>query len=422
MASEILFNLISEYAGPILEASGYKISPMGFIESFNGEKICYQNPKYVTGVNDPQNPPIIYPVVPIDDKSYLNIKTTPEYELYNPFQTFKQMCILLLKLKKVLIPFFISEEKLNDVDEDDYDKFDEMFQMYNKRDETGDYEVGIVCLEDQQNPKEIMKFSSDNINKSVWGLCVEIYNNFCNSTQLKQFKNIDRSWSKIQKLCDEWDKARRTLMSNVNVEKENGYNPENMNYSGEETGESYDDMDFLSGYKFIIPDDPMDKNDKVLQNYLTSMFPPEQLEQYIETDPDDDVELKTENEMVLPDTSMPEEVLHPEKKSLMIIAEERDKEEAKVEGAKFQDKMKEDNEIQQEEKRGVFSRVSNNNQQTVQQPNAFSMNPMSMMGGFNPYGMINPMMNMRMNNSMPNTNINDMNLDRNFVDPFAMYR
>lgn len=421
MASEILFNLISEYAGPILNASGYKISPLGFIESFNGEKICYQNPKYVSGVNDPQNPPIIYPVVPIDDKSYLNIKATPEYELYNPFQTFKQMCILLLKLKKVLIPFFISEEKLNNVDEDDYDQFDDMFQMYNKRDETGEYEVGVVCLEDQQHPKEIMKFSSDNINKSVWGLCVEIYNNFCDSTQLKQFKNIDRSWSKIQKLCDEWDKARRSLMSNVSVEHENVYNPESMNYSGEETSENtYDDTDFLSGYKFIVPNDPMDKNDKVLQDYLTNMFPQHQLEPYVEQDPDDDVSLETENEMVLPDTSMPEEVLHPENKSLIEVVEEKDKEEAAVEGAKLQTKMEEDNEVQQEEKRGVFSYASNNNQQTVQQP-MFGMNPM-IGGAFNPYGMgmMNPM-NMGMNN-MPGSNINEMNLDRNFVDPFAMYR
>lgn len=248
-------------------------------------------------------------------------------------------------------------------------------------------------------------------------MCVEIYNNFCDSTQLKQFKNIDRSWSKIQKLCDEWDKARRLLMSNVSVEHENIYNPESMNYSGEETSENYDDTDFLSGYKFIIPNDSMDKNDKVLQDYLTNMFPQHQLEPYVEQDPDDDVSLETENEMILPDTSMPEEVLHPENKSLIEVVEEKDKEEAAVEGAKLQTKMEEDNEVQQEEKRGVFSYTSNNQQQNIQQP-MFNMNPM--MGGFNPYGMMLPM-NMGMNN-MPSSNINDMNLDRNFVDPFAMYR
>ena len=418
MASEILFNLINEYAGPILEASGYRISPLGFIESFNGEKICYQNPKYVTGVNDPQNPPIIYPVVPIDDKSYLNIKATPEYELYNPFQTFKQMCILLIKLKKVLIPFFISDEKLDNTDEDDYDKFDELFQMYNKRNETGEYEIGVVCLEDQQNPKEIMKFSSDSVIKSAWGLCVEIYNNFCNSTQLKQYKNVDRSWSKIQKLCEEWDKARKMLMNNVSVEHNNVANPENMNYSGEDDTESFDDTDFLSGYRFVVPNDPMDKNDEVLQNYLTSMFPQEQLEPYVEPEPDDDVELTTEDEIIIPNVSVSEETNDSEQKSLISMIEEKDKLEAKAEGAILQAKMDDDNNVQQEEKRGVFSCVDNRNNSQIQQPNVFGMNPM--MGGFNPYGIMNPM-NMGMNN-MPNANINDMNLDRNFVDPFAMYR
>ena len=99
-ASKIFFDMINEYAAPILEAAGYHFSPQGFIEDYDGNKLFYQNPKYVDGTNDPQNPPFVYPVIPIDERSYLNIKATPEYELFNPFQNFRHACIVLIKLKK----------------------------------------------------------------------------------------------------------------------------------------------------------------------------------------------------------------------------------------------------------------------------------------------------------------------------------
>ena len=231
-ASKVFFDMITEYAGPLLNAAGYHITSAGFLEDANGNKIFYQNPKYVDGTNDPQNPPFIFPVVPIDERSYLNIKATPEMELFNPFQNYKHACIVLVKLKKVLIPFYIDQSKLDETDEEDYDgKFDDCFQIYSRTDNAGLREIGIVDVQDPAHPKELMKYSSDELTKAVWGLTVMIYNEFCASKPLKQFKNIDRGWNKTQKLCDEWNKARASLLQQVKIEQENVLNPDMVDYT-----------------------------------------------------------------------------------------------------------------------------------------------------------------------------------------------
>lgn len=399
-ASSIFFNLIHDYASPLLEAAGYQISPLGFIEDFKGNKIFYQNQKYVEGSNDPQNPPFIYPMVPIDDKGYLNIKATPEYELFNPFQTFKHTCIILLKIKKLLIPFVISKAALAMTEEEDYDsKFDNCLQVYNKRDEHGDYEVGITNCEDPANPKEVMKYSSESVIKSVWGLCVEIYNNFYATKELKQFKNIDRSWNKTQKLCEEWDKARRGLVLEVKNEQENISNPDMVDFSNDNEDEN---LAFFDNYKYVEMKDNEDVNDEGLQNYLTSMFPQEQLIPYEEPVLDDEEkELSVEEE----DKNVPIQ-------QQMI--------QDNIEKAELAEKAKEEEQVEQSSHRSVFS-MRQQPQQVQQQPNMF--NPM--MGGFGMGGFgMNPMMgNMNGFGQLPATNLDNMDLSNgNYVNPFAAYQ
>ena len=441
-ASKVFFDMITEYAGPLLNAAGYHITSAGFLEDANGNKIFYQNPKYVDGTNDPQNPPFIFPVVPIDERSYLNIKATPEMELFNPFQNYKHACIVLVKLKKVLIPFYIDQSKLDETDEEDYDgKFDDCFQIYSRIDNAGLREIGIVDVQDPAHPKELMKYSSDELTKAVWGLTVMIYNEFCASKPLKQFKNIDRGWNKTQKLCDEWNKARASLLQQVKIEQENVLNPDMVDYTNGMDEKTVEILPFPIN-KFINVSDCTDKNDPALQNFLTNMFPTSQLKPYVEPEPDGEDELTITPEYGMPDTSMPseeemsiaqddiveegEEPVVESTGAVAIVEDHNDPTETALKS-----KMQEDEEIEQETHKSVFS-FNNNCVQTNRQPqnnmmNGFGMNPMMgmsmnpMMGGMSMS--MNPMMGMGMQQTkLPGSNIDDMNLCSTFVDPFAAYR
>lgn len=459
-ACTIFFNMIDEFCGPLLNAAGYRISPQGFIEDDQGNKIFYQNPKYVEGTHDPQNPQFTFPVVPIDERSYLNIKATPEMELFNPFQNYKHACIVLIKLKRVLIPCYVDKQKLNAVDEDDWNReFDDYFQIYSRVNEAGLREVGVVDTQDPANPKELMNYTSDDLTKAVWGLSVLIYNNFCAVKPLKQFKNIDRSWNKTQKLCDEWNKLRATLMQQVKIEQENVLNSDMVDYTDGMDDKNIDILPFDVN-KFVEPINCEDKHDPVLQQYLTNMFPMDQLIPYeepeaVEEEPEPDdqgvglnvtpLNHAAVEELVQPDTSMPsfeemeaisggEEVEDGEEPVLDIsdakeITEtvvEPQKDAADVlEGMAMQAAVKEEEEIEQESRSNSVFSFNKPAQQRPQQ----QMNPMmgGMMGGFgmmgNPMmnGMMNPMTNYGMN-PLPPTNIDDINLCSNHVDPFAAYR
>ena len=447
-ATTTFFDMINDYCGPLLLAAGYRISPQGFIEDDKGNKLFYQNPKYIEGTKDPQNPPFLYPVVPIDERSYLNIKATPEFELFNPFQNYKHACIVLFKLKNLLIPFYVPDEKLNEVDEEDIDAtFGDCFQIYNRKDNTGAHEVGIVDIQDPQNPKELMKYASDEITKSVWGLAVMIYNNFCATKPLKQFKNIDRGWNKTQKLCEEWNKARAGLMQQVRIEQENVLNPDMVDYTNGMDDKTVDMLPFTVE-NYVDMKDCSDINDPGLQDYLTNMFPKEQLVPYVEPEPDDEsAELEVSDSITVPDTlSMPEEVFNPpvEEDPEMVPVDSIESEEDldNFDNMKPVEEVVDNTPPVVEEKPvvrdnhsagigsnkgSVFSFGSAPTAPVQQRPMGFGMNPMMGNMGMG-YGM-NPMMGMGMGmpnmmggmQQMPQSNLDDMNLS-NSVDPFAPYR
>lgn len=430
--TKIFFDMINEYAAPVLEAAGYHVSYQGFLEDYDGNKLFYQNPKWIDGTNDPQNPPFIYPMIPIDERSYLNIKTTPEYELFNPFQNFKHACIILVKLKKVLIPFFISKEALEETDEDDLDaKFDDCFQIYNKRDNTGQFEVGIVCTEDPSNPVEIIKYSSEELTKSVWALCVMIFVNFCSTKLMKQFKSIDRSWNKTQKLCDEWNKARLSLLQNVKIEQENVLNPdmEDLTQGIDIDDDDCNDNEIIQHMtmKYVDIGDGTDLNNSSLQDYLTSMFPMHQLQPYEEpVSTDESAEFEVSSELVVPKDQVP-------------TFDTMDKIETEKEKVVLKTKMDIEKEIEPESRRSIFKCNGNNLDKKYKVNNASygnMMNPNPMMGMMNPMmgmgmnGMMNPMNPMNnmmgmggmMQNKLPGSNVDEMNLCSGHVDPFAAYR
>ena len=418
--TRIFFNMISEYAEPILEAAGYRVSDGGFIEDYEGNKLFYQNPKWIDGTNDPQNPPFIYPIVPINERGYLNVKATPEYELFNPFQNFRHACIVLLKLKKVLIPFFISQEALENTDEDEIDaKFDDCFQIYNKRDNTGQFEVGIVCTEDPSNPVEIMKYSSEELTKSVWSLCVMIFTNFCSTKPMKQFKNIDRAWNKTQKLCLEWNKSRAGILQNVKVEQQKDYSDdEDLTQGIDISDNDNNDIELIRSMstRYVDTIDSENINDVGLQAYLTSMLSDQMIpyeEEHVSAD--ESASFEVSSETVVPNNEVPN-------------FENMDKIETETEKSVLKEKMEADKIVQSESRRSIMS-YDPRQKVTMATPYGIMGNPMGMgmnpmMGmGMNPMMMgmdMNPMIGMGMGMNLPNSNIDEINLC-GVINPFAAY-
>ena len=54
-ASKVFFDMITEYAGPLLNAAGYHITSAGFLEDANGNKIGHSSPSFLGGMNHYDN-------------------------------------------------------------------------------------------------------------------------------------------------------------------------------------------------------------------------------------------------------------------------------------------------------------------------------------------------------------------------------
>jgi hypothetical protein len=414
-ATSILFKLINDYLGPIMGAAGYHISHLGTIETNSGSKLMYQNPKYIPGTNDPQIPQVLIPIIPITDADYLNIKLTPDYDLFSPFTYFKHAAYILIKLKDVLIPYCISQERQDSCeDEESLSTLGDYLQVYNKTDDKGMYEVGIVNTEDPQNPKTCISYSSEELVKSVWGCCVLIYLNYCNSSKTipTQFRNIDRSWKHIQKMMGEWDKARKGIVQINNLSKESDYsNPNDIDLSVAQHDNGLDAGDYVcrnysnSGY-YLETNDGEDINDTVLQNYMTSLFSPDSLEPYIEPEPE---VIPTEERRVNPVVETVT-VTSPIQEEVIRINDEQS-------SINMKEEMQKEAEIEEESHKSIFSVKQTTSPETnpnlgMQMNNfGFGMNPM-MMG-----------MNMGMGaiGNLPPQSMDDACLGT-FIDPYSAYR
>lgn len=375
MATEILFNLIKTYVGPIMQMADLHVCPDGIIRNSQNGEIKYSNPKYQEG--DVDKSEIIYPIVPVSDELYLEMKERNDCELFNPFINFKHMATLAVKLKKALVPFCISKEKLNAaLDEDDYDQFDEFINLFNNTEPSGMIKIGFSNNEDPASPKEVISYVAEDIVKATWGLCIQTLKYLDPHYEtVPEFKNIDRSWKHIQKVLVDWDKCKKTIIKNVKEDMKSGFSVESMDLSdstespeGVFSIKEYDDSDYVF--------DMNDTNNTDLQGYLTSLFDQDSLTPYVE-----------------PEESEPEPVVVQETPETAPIVEAITPNEQEVE--------KSSNDTGS----GISISVNKNhaNQPCMQmtQSSPMGMNPM--MGGM--YGMsmggMNPMMGMMGNTFMP---------------------
>ena len=110
MAVEILFNTIQEYAYPLIEACGMHLDPYGYIVDSDNHKLCFKNPRYVEGDNTSEISPVLYPVIPLKDSDYLEIKDKLDTDLFNPFTNIKHM--IIIPVFKIIFFIFNSSPKL----------------------------------------------------------------------------------------------------------------------------------------------------------------------------------------------------------------------------------------------------------------------------------------------------------------------
>ncbi len=412
--TSILYNVINEYLGPILSQTGYKITAEGFIERPNKdlkegyERIMYQNPKYVQGTVDPTIPPILIPKVPITDRDYLNIKLTPNYDLFSPFTYFKHMAIVLLKLKDALIPFFISSDDCHC--EEDYDQYKDLITIGDKINEKGLCQIDLVSYEDKDKPVVLASYASEDVIKSMFGLCVTLYLEYIipGKPVPAKYKNIDRTWAHIKREMEKWDKARVAVSQLSKVESTQNFSSPETDLSlavadSMTTAEDIAIANFNQNY-YIEPEDCEDPNDPNIKAYLLSLMYPDGNIPYIKPDEDERINPVVE-----------EKVLSPMEDEVVKINDNVAKETMKI-------SMDNSRKIEEQKHCGsVFSMKkkpveTSQPQMPIMNPFGMQMNPygFGMMGGGNPFiGMNQP--------KLPPSDMNEICLC-NVVDPYANYR
>ena len=299
MAVEILFNTIQEYAYPLIEACGMCLDPYGYIvDKASGAKLCYKNPRYVEGDDVSEVSPVLYPVIPLKDSDYLDIKDKLDTELFNPFTNIKHMIVIAVKLKHLAAVSLNPELLKTAVDEDDWEKFDEYIGLSNDINSMGQIDYALVDLSLPEKP-EILRYvcPPDEPVKGLWALCVEIYNSYISQRPpyLKQFQDIDKSWKKIVAAMKKWDKLRKGIVAEIRKEDNQSMNVECMDLSESVTpGEAINIYTMerpLTADDFLMCEDGSDMNGQQLQDFLTSLFNKDSLKPYVEpVEADDEVE------------------------------------------------------------------------------------------------------------------------------------
>lgn len=410
MAVEILFNTIQEYAYPLIEACGMHLDPYGYIVDNDNRKLCFKNPRYVEGTDTSEVSPVLYPVIPLKDADYLEIKDKLDTDLFNPFTNIKHMIIIAIKLKHLAVVDLSPKLLSTAVDEDDWDKFDEYVGLSNDINSMGQIDYALVDLSLPEKP-EIVRYvcPPEEPVKGLWALCVEMYNRYISQKPpyLKQFQDIDKSWKKIVTAMKKWDKLRKGIISEIRKEDNQSMNVEYMDLSESVTpGEAINiyTMDKpLTSDDFLMCEDGADMNGKLLQDFLTSLFNTDSLKPYEEpVEADDEVETLVTPIGVseqLGFEKMKDVDMTPVHKSEVIV----EKEEPIVEV--------------QQPTNSIFKKKTTNQQSSLNfnnpgmYGNMFGMNPMMGGMGFNQ----NPMQM-----QAPSMNMDDLCLG-DVINPFANY-
>ena len=414
MAVEILFNTIQEYAYPLIEACGMHLDPYGYIVDSDNHKLCFKNPRYVEGDNTSEISPVLYPVIPLKDSDYLEIKDKLDTDLFNPFTNIKHMIIIAVKLKHLAAVDLNPELLKSAIDEDDWDKFDEYIGLSNDINMLGQIDYALVDLSLPEKP-EIIRYACppEEPVKGLWALCVEIYNRYVSQRPpfLKQFQDIEKSWKKIVTAMKKWDKLRKGIVAEIHKEDNQSMNVEYMDLSESVTpGEAINVFTMskpLTSDDFLMCEDGADMNGKALQDFLTSLFNEDSLRPVVEP-----VESDDEVETIVTPIGVNEQIGFDKMETVKTDAVERSSSIVKEDPKPVVEITPENNE-KPVISNSIFKKKSDN---TTSSQQSLNFNNPGMYGNmFGQMGMMNPMMA-----RMPTMNMDDMCLG-DVINPYANY-
>lgn len=265
MATEFLFEAIHKYISPLLEMCGMYVDNRGEIVYRDSPEVSmkFVNQRYNGQADQSQ---FIIPVVPLSDQHYLDIKTDPDRDCYNPFVNRSHMLAICVQMIPALVPYYISDTKLALCgSEEDYNELGkEYIKIYNKTSENGEDIVGFSCIEDPSNPKILYEYKADDIIKAAWGVAVLAYKDI-NGRYPKEFEDIDKSWKKITALLNKWDKARKTISREIKEEKLENFDVNRMELTDNK-------LDVFEPYIYSMNQFVMGYDEAAKQDYLTSLF------------------------------------------------------------------------------------------------------------------------------------------------------
>jgi hypothetical protein len=257
MATELLFEAYTKYIEPLLDFGWIRLNEQGFlVEREYGHILHYTNDHFS---GKPGEVPNMYPVLPLSDEHYIQIKENPEWELFNPFSSIKHMTLVTLEFKRGLINYHLSEaaSQLPLEQQEDLIQF-----YYNKYGEK--YIVGFCNVEDESNPKELYNYTADDFVSAMWGLCVTAFNDIDRKHE-EYFYAIEKTWRKALRLISKWDEARIKIIRQNKVDQKIDYGFQDMDLSDTASAKI---SDYPRDY-FISAEDQDD--------YLLSLFGPHEL-------------------------------------------------------------------------------------------------------------------------------------------------
>jgi hypothetical protein len=261
MITASLYTAIQKYIMPLLGFGWITIDEQGFLVERNETKpLYYINDKYS---GQPGECPRIYPVVPISDERYIQIRQSPELEVFDPFHSIKHMELVFLEFKRGLINYALSDET---VDKYSLGELEDMIKFsYCGVPNTNLIRTELSNVEDPNDIKQMFYYESEDAIMSIWGLCVTSYN-AVDRKHDDYFYDIGKAWRAAMRLANKWYKEKNNIAIPKNTEQnklDSGY--ANIDVTGEYSPKMID-----CNKDYFLKDNDMN-------NYLTSLFDKESL-------------------------------------------------------------------------------------------------------------------------------------------------
>jgi hypothetical protein len=223
VATELLFEAYKNYIEPLLDFGWIRINEQGFLaEREHGNILHYINDNYS---GKPGEVPCTYPVVPLSDAHFLQIKENPEWELFNPFSSIKHMTLVALEFKRGLVILLSNESSILDLEQQE-----ELIRFFYEEHGTDSYLVGYCNVENEAEPKTLYTYIGNGFIEAMWGLCVTAFNDV-DRKHSQEFYDIEKTWRKIIRLVNKWDNERMKLLSQVKNEQQQNYGFQSMDLS-----------------------------------------------------------------------------------------------------------------------------------------------------------------------------------------------